>query len=163
MKNVKSQFEIQNLIKTFFLLLLVVLISAGCNEKLFGTPRDGTSTKVYDQSKQKLDKASEQIKQRTEENLISVNQTVEGSNLNKPDGYQIETGKVALDLLKSTHQVKAKEYSGIGEFVEEIDGIKPDNRHFWAFYVNGKSSTVGASSYTLKDGDKIEWKLDAIK
>jgi len=68
----------------------------------------------------------------------------------------------ALDLLKSNYQVVTKTFSGLGEFVESINGIKPDSKHFWAFYVNGKSSNVGAGSYTVKDGDKLEWKLDEI-
>ena len=66
-------------------------------------------------------------------------------------------------LLKTTHQVQTKEYAGIGEFVESIDGIKPDSNHFWAFYVNGKSFDVGASSYKPQNGDKIEWKLVKIQ
>jgi len=93
---------------------------------------------------------------------ITVTQTVEGSSSNKPS-YQATEGQTAFDLLDSTHTVQAKDYSGIGKFVETIDGVKPDSKHFWAFYVNGKSSNVGASSYVLKNGDKIEWKLELIK
>jgi hypothetical protein len=28
----------------------------------------------------------------------------------------------------------------------------------WTYTVNGKTPSVGASQYTLKDGDVIEWK-----
>ncbi len=90
-----------------------------------------------------------------------VSEVVFGSDLLEPP-YDIISGQTALDLLKIKHKVVAKTYSGIGEFVESIDGMKPDSQHFWAFYVNGKSSNVGASSYVLKSGDKIEWKLEAI-
>lgn len=155
--------KLQKAIRLLLLLSVIVLISAGCSERWFGTPRDGTSTVIYDQAKQKLDKANEQATQQAGIESLTVSQTIEGSNLNKADGYQIEAGKTALDLLKSSHQVKTKEYTGIGEFVEEIDGIKPDSSHFWAFYVNGKSSDVGASSYKPQSGDKIEWKLEKIQ
>jgi hypothetical protein len=93
---------------------------------------------------------------------ITVTQAVEGSNFNKPTEV-VQEGETALDLLKRDHQVDTKIYSGMGEFVISIDGIKPDSKRFWAFYLNGKSSSVGASGYKLKDGDKIEWKLETIK
>jgi hypothetical protein len=73
-------------------------------------------------------------------------------------------GKNALDLLKAKYpnQVQTKNYSGIGEFVQSIAGAAADSKHFWEFFVNGKSSNVGASSYTTKNGDVLEWKLSAI-
>lgn len=71
-------------------------------------------------------------------------------------------GKTALELLRASHTITTKSFSGLGEYVESIDGVKPDSKHFWSFYVNGKSSNVGASSYTTKSGDVIEWKLEVI-
>ncbi len=92
---------------------------------------------------------------------LTVTQTVDGSNLNKPSDV-IVTGETAIQLLKNDHKVETKSYSGIGEMVLSIDGVKPDSKHYWEFFVSGKSSNVGASSYILKAGDKIEWKLNLI-
>ena len=77
--------------------------------------------------------------------------------------YRGQEGKNALDLLKASHKVDVKTYSGIGEFVDGIDGLKSDAQHFWSFYVNGKQATVGAGSYTTKATDVIEWKFERIK
>ncbi|MDP2933178.1 MAG: DUF4430 domain-containing protein, partial [bacterium] len=86
---------------------------------------------------------------------IKVYQSVEGSNFNSLDPYQSPSGETAMQLLKSVHQVKTKDFGpGLGEFAESIDGIIPAKDQFWAFYINGKSSDVGASSYKLSDGDK---------
>ncbi len=100
---------------------------------------------------------------------ISVEQSVEGAYVTVAGSkftnvsYTVDVGITALDLLKISYKVTAKDYgAGMGEFVETIDGIKPDSQHFWAFYVNGKSSNVGASSYKLEANDNIEWKLEAI-
>ena len=90
-----------------------------------------------------------------------VGEVVFGSDLAEQPSDFI-SGQTALDLLKFKHKVVINTYSGIGEFVVSIDGMKPDSKHFWEFFVNGKSSNVGASSYVLKEGDKIEWKLSAI-
>lgn len=77
--------------------------------------------------------------------------------------YRGQDGKNALDLLKAGHKVEVKTYSGIGEFVDGIDGLKSDAQHFWSFYVNGKQATVGAGSYTTKAAELIEWKFEKIK
>ena len=77
--------------------------------------------------------------------------------------YAGKDGQNALDLLKASHQVEAKTFKGIGEMVSGIDGTIADQSHFWAFYVNGKSSDVGASAYVSKNSDTLEWKLEEIK
>ena len=92
--------------------------------------------------------------------FVIVTQTVQGSNLNTPYN-KVKEGETAEDLLQATHKVEVKTYS-FGDMVISIDGIKPDSKHFWAFLVNGAPSNVGAGSYKLKNGDKIEWQLSAI-
>jgi hypothetical protein len=77
--------------------------------------------------------------------------------------YKGIEGKNALELLKQSHKVETKSYEGLGEFVTSIDGVAADSKHFWAFYVNGQQSQVGASSYTAKDTDTIVWKLEEIQ
>jgi Domain of unknown function (DUF4430) len=100
------------------------------------------------------------IGQQDEPINISYQQIVNG----KPDigKVTVSEGMNALALLKMTHKVETKDYGSMGQFVLSIDGIKPDSKHFWDFFVNGKSSNIGVSSYVLKAGDKIEWKLTAI-
>lgn len=49
-------------------------------------------------------------------------------------------------------------YSGIGYFINAINGIKNANGNFWTLYVNGTYATVGASSYKLSGNENIEWK-----
>ncbi len=76
--------------------------------------------------------------------------------------YQGQDGRTALDLLKASHTVEAKSYS-FGDLVTGIDGISPDASHFWAMYVNGEFSQVGASAYVTKSTDVIKWQMDEIK
>lgn len=54
----------------------------------------------------------------------------------------------------------AREYSGMGYFVEEINGVRnnPQSGEYWIYYVNGQSATVGASQYIVKKDDIITWK-----
>lgn len=78
--------------------------------------------------------------------------------------YDGEEGRTALEILKGIKPVETKAYTGIGEMVVGIDGVKPeDSSEFWAFYVNGKQAQVGADQYVTKKGEKIEWKLEKIQ
>lgn len=78
--------------------------------------------------------------------------------------YEGKNDKTALELLKDSHKVETKEFSGMGEFVTAIDGVEAeDGKNFWAFYVNGEMAAEGAGTYKTKDGEKIEWRLDAIQ
>lgn len=72
--------------------------------------------------------------------------------------YAGQDGKNALELLQSAHQV---DVSAQG-FVNAIDGEKPGDRQFWAFYVNCKQAEVGAKDYVTKEGDSIEWKRESF-
>jgi hypothetical protein len=77
--------------------------------------------------------------------------------------YQGEEGKNALDLLKAKHSVETQTFQGAGEFVTSINGLKGNSSNFWAFYVNNEQANVGASQYTTKSADFIEWKYEEIK
>jgi hypothetical protein len=74
---------------------------------------------------------------------------------------EITIGKTALDLTREKAIIKTKG-EGVNAYVTEINGQEALNskKEYWAFYVNGKMAEVGAGSYKLKDGDKIEWKIE---
>jgi hypothetical protein len=56
---------------------------------------------------------------------------------------------------------KGKDYSGLGFFVEEIDGVKNNQAgNNWFYYVNGQQAPVGVSSYKIKNNDVVEWKYE---
>lgn len=58
-----------------------------------------------------------------------------------------------------------KEYSSLGFFVDEINGIKndPGNGKYWIYYINGQTAQIGISNYKLIQGDIIEWKYETSK
>jgi hypothetical protein len=53
-----------------------------------------------------------------------------------------------------------KNYAGLGFFVTDIGSLHSGNGKDLLYYVNGKEAQVGVSSYVLKNGDIIEWKLE---
>ena len=53
-----------------------------------------------------------------------------------------------------------KNYPGLGFFVTDIGTLHAGSGKHLLYYINGKEATVGVSSYTLKDGNIIEWKLE---
>lgn len=133
--------------KTILLSAVLLLMAAGCVAKRSEVNND----LVFGQNQQ------------VQRQQIQVSQKVEADFADTLFNFYADENKTALDLLKSNHQVETKEFSGVGEFVESINGVKADSRHFWEFFVNEKSSNVGAGSYKPSDKDKLEWKLSEIK
>jgi hypothetical protein len=69
-----------------------------------------------------------------------------------------------MNKLKNEGKInfKDKTYSGMGKFIEEINGIKPNNEKYWIYYVNNKKANIGISDYKIKPGDVVSWKLEKI-
>lgn len=76
--------------------------------------------------------------------------------------YEVKdgVGKTALDVTDQNVDLETSG-EGVNAFVTGINGRKADSdkKEFWELIINGKSSEVGAGSYTVKEGDKIEWKI----
>jgi len=71
--------------------------------------------------------------------------------------YQGKEGVDALTLLKENAEVI--EENG---FVQSINGYQAseEGQEYWAFYLNGQLSQIGANQYITKDGDEIVWKIE---
>lgn len=77
--------------------------------------------------------------------------------LQKEFQASVESGSHVLDILK--------EYCDVEEsdgFVESIDGISQGGEHYWMYYVDGEMANVGAADFVLEDGQKVEWRLEAM-
>lgn len=79
--------------------------------------------------------------------------------------FDIPADSTAYDLmteLASTTDFafKSRYYSGLGYFVQEINGRPNAGGAYWTLYVNGKYSNVGASQYKLQPGDAVEWRYE---
>lgn len=55
-----------------------------------------------------------------------------------------------------------KYFSGLGYFIESINGVPNANGAYWTLYVNGAYSPVGASARVLEPGDTIEWRYEKL-
>lgn len=86
--------------------------------------------------------------------------------------YQIKVAEKstvydAIQKLIENKQITAtlKEYSGMGKFVEEINGVASDSQSgkYWIYYINGQPAKTGISNYILKQNDKITWKYEHSK
>lgn len=79
---------------------------------------------------------------------------------------EIKTGASVYDLmnlLKAENKIIffGKDYSELGFFVEEINGLRNNQSgKNWVYYVNGRPAQVGVSNYMIKTGDIIEWKYE---
>ncbi|MBI5457874.1 DUF4430 domain-containing protein [Candidatus Kaiserbacteria bacterium] len=80
-------------------------------------------------------------------------------------GVYVRPGATVVDamntLISTTNfRFTAKDFPGMGMFVESINGKQNGDGSYWFLYVNGKSSDTGVSQTTLKAGDTIEWRYE---
>jgi len=67
-----------------------------------------------------------------------------------------------MNKLKTEGKIdfKEKNYSGMGKFIEEINGVKGNGEKYWIYYVNNKKANIGVSNYKINVGDIISWKYE---
>ena len=53
-----------------------------------------------------------------------------------------------------------KNYTGMGKFIETINGVRGNGTENWIYYVNGIKAQVGVSNYKINKGDIISWKYE---
>jgi len=99
----------------------------------------------------------------TPENNVEINKIILEVNDKK---YENEIkGQISVyDFMSQLQKegkitFKEKYYSGMGEFIEEINGIKNGDKN-WIYYVNGKKAEIGVSNYQIKTGDVVSWKYE---
>lgn len=78
----------------------------------------------------------------------------------------IKPGSSAYDLMNALKEqkkidFKSNNYSGLGVFIEEINGVRNNQGGMnWLYYVNGQPAKIGVSYYMVKANDVIEWKYE---
>lgn len=80
----------------------------------------------------------------------------------------VPEGSTAYDLMVEAasqydnFSFRGREFSGLGFFVEEINGLSQDQKEgmYWIYYINGQSAPIGVSLYEVKANDVITWKYE---
>ena len=73
-----------------------------------------------------------------------------------------ETVIDAMRSLASTSDFSytGKDYPGLGVFVDSINGRKNAGGMYWILYLDGTTTSSGASATVLNDSDIVEWKYE---
>lgn len=115
------------------------------------------STNVYKQGKLGSATTTQVEQAKKVKASITINL---GGNGKASQDVEVEEGKTALDLTRQVTDVETKG-DGADAFVTGLGGEVADTNknEFWEFLVNDKPAEVGAGSYKVKNGDKIEWRI----
>ena len=124
-------------IKSLILLILIAFVLVGCSGK---TEEKKTAMKsidvlIYDTKEELVFEKNIEAK---EDNLLKI----------------LKNDK-ELNILSETSQY--------GEFITSIRNITHPNNYFWNYYINDEYANVGVDSYTVKDKDKIEFRLEKFE
>lgn len=85
---------------------------------------------------------------------------------NQEFSFAVAPGASVYDAMKQLADAKkiefsAKEYSGMGYFIEEINGVKNGaSNKYWIYSVNGQKAQIGISNYFIKSNDIISWSYE---
>lgn len=91
------------------------------------------------------------------EYVVDISLSVDYNNgtVKTRHNFTLDNGKTtAFDALDKWCEIDYDDF-GWGIIVREIDNVRGN----WIYKINSFSPSVGASVYTLKDGDLIEWQL----
>ncbi len=79
--------------------------------------------------------------------------------------FVFQNGETALDLLKRTENSTQTQGENENSIVVKIRQASTNEvvKQTLSYYVNGKQESTNPGVYKLKDGDKIEWKLEVQK
>lgn len=119
---------------------------------------------------QKADKTriESALKPQTETRPALVSVMVDFGDGKMPSASDIvwHEGQSVFDALKlfddrAGLRIKSKDYGGdMGVFVESIgDKQDPEKKAWWQYWVNNEYGKISSSSYKLKPGDVVMWKL----
>jgi outer membrane murein-binding lipoprotein Lpp len=120
--------------------LLSVSIFAGCQNTTNQKTEQTSSEQAAKQSAQIIIKA---------DGKETANQTVD-----------FKEGDSLYEVMEQNFAIKAD-----NGFITEIDGHKQDQKasKYWTFTLNGEMATKGAKDIQLKNGDKVNFELAAMK
>lgn len=181
-QTIGSFFVSKIMLKKKIILILIVILAVVLG--VFGLSQKPESKKVEGNNlpaTQDVSASKEETKQvAVETNTSSSKNTLQAEEISSEDGQKINItftipqrefnititeGASVYDLLSTIGQKENinfgfKNFSGLGFFVDSIDGVKSGSGKNWIYYINGKKAEEGISNYKLKAGDSILWKLE---
>lgn len=86
--------------------------------------------------------------------------------LDKRYEAEVKEGSTVFEAMKKIKEENNKfdfkytENTGLGVFIDEINGLKGGIDGYWIYYINGVESNVGVSNYKIKNEDIISWKYE---
>ena len=100
--------------------------------------------------------------------LVEVGVTIDNGTVVTTHTVHLTKGATALEALRRVAVVETTYYTGLGEFIDSIDGIRndPEAGMYWMWYIwyenemTWKYAPVGAGKYVLKDGDNIKFRYE---
>jgi hypothetical protein len=82
------------------------------------------------------------------------------------EDFAVTPGKKAWDAIRQAigpSNISFVDFGGsLGIFITGFFGVEAEGNHFWEFFINGKSASVGVSGYAVQDGDVLEFRYSSF-
>ncbi len=125
-------------------------LAAGCSPEQGGTPETVEQSAETQSAVDAEEAHSIQV-------FVAVSSGENTPAIDVQKEVSLEENANAYDALLATDlQIDAQE-SSYGIYVTAIEGLAAEGSSGWTYTVNGETPSVGADSYSLKDGDNVLW------
>jgi 2-keto-4-pentenoate hydratase/2-oxohepta-3-ene-1,7-dioic acid hydratase in catechol pathway len=97
-------------------------------------------------------------------NKVDIRIIVDGKNYDAhvTEGQSVYQAMIALSSVDKEFVFTAKDYSGMGMFIDSINGVYGSAGKYWIYYINDKKASIGVSKNFLKSGDVIRWEREGL-
>ncbi len=79
--------------------------------------------------------------------------------------FEVSPGQNALTAIRQAigpSNLTFEDFGSLGVFITGFNGVQAEGNHFWEFFVNGQSSSVGVSAYIVRNGDVLEFRYSSF-
>lgn len=133
--------------------------NSNSNEKKTDTKKVSPTTETNKTSEKTVNEGKNE-ETKTGSNSFKIIDEVSGRIILSVNGdyYDMDVLRATIKILDDNNKTR-KVQNG---YVSMIDGLKERDAgpvSGWCYYVNGAKLSIGAGQYTIKKGDKIEWKF----
>jgi hypothetical protein len=160
MKNLRSKNLVYLAIFGFLIFLTSLGLIYGKEFLKLSTWKEQSSISFKEESLIKNKESFEDSKIGLIEATLEVNNEKYEAEI--PEGSTVYDLMLCLQKKYNNFSFSGREFSGLGFFVEEINGLKQDKDKgfYWIYYINNKVAPLGVSNYKLKNKDNITWKYE---
>ncbi|MFB6244730.1 MAG: DUF4430 domain-containing protein [Candidatus Nanohaloarchaea archaeon] len=102
--------------------------------------------------------AMQEIRTENATSRIQVDLEIRSPDENLSEEVSVANGSTVLEALNSTYRVDYRK-SSMGYYITSIKNISSNSTHFWLYFVENRTPSVGVGQYELINSSNVTFRL----